>query len=95
MTALRHFRITALLEGWSYLVLLFVAMPLKYAAGLPLAVRIAGSLHGFLFLVFIAALYRACVARNWPLRRAFRAFVFDRSLRRELGSEKVAPTISA
>ena len=94
MTALHQFRMAALLEGWSYLILLLIAMPLKYAAGMPLAVRIAGSVHGFLFITFMIALYRVMVARNWPLRRALRgflysitpfgAFVFDRSLVREI-----------
>ena len=69
MTALRHLRLVALLEGSSFLVLLFIAMPLKYLAGLPLAVRIVGLVHGVLFLVFLAVLYRAGSARRWPLRR--------------------------
>jgi integral membrane protein len=96
MTALHHFRIAALLEGWSYLILVFIAMPLKYAAGLPFGVRIVGSLHGFLFLTFMLALYRVTLERKWPLRRALRgflyslipfgAFVFDRSLVREIAS---------
>jgi integral membrane protein len=96
VTALRHFRLAALLEGWSYLILLFVAMPLKYAAGLPLAVRVVGSIHGLLFIVFMATLYRVLVRRDWPIRRAVRAFicsivpfgafVFDRSLRREIAA---------
>ena len=43
MTALRQLRLVALLEGTSFLVLLFIAMPLKYLAGLPLAVRIVGA----------------------------------------------------
>ena len=96
MTALHQFRIAALLEGWSYLILLFIAMPLKYAVGIPLAVRVVGSVHGFLFITFIIALYRVTVTRNWPLRRALRgflyslipfgAFVFDRSLVREMAS---------
>ena len=96
MTALHQFRIAALLEGWSYLVLLLIAMPLKYAAGMPLAVRIVGSVHGFLFVTFMIALYRVVVERKWPLRRALRgflysvtpfgAFVFDRSLVREIAS---------
>ena len=38
------------LEGYSYLALLFIAMPLKYMADMPLAVRIAGSIHGALFV---------------------------------------------
>lgn len=96
MRALHQFRMAALLEGWSYVILLLIAMPLKYAAGMPLAVRIVGSVHGLLFLTFIIALYRAIIERKWPLRRALRgflysltpfgAFVFDRSLVREIAS---------
>lgn len=41
------------IEGWSYLILLFVAMPLKYLAGLTMAVRIVGSVHGFLFILLL------------------------------------------
>jgi integral membrane protein len=41
------------LEGYSYLVLLFVAMPLKYLLNLPLAVKYTGTLHGVLFVAFI------------------------------------------
>ena len=96
MTVLRQLRLVALLEGWSFLALLFIAMPLKYLAGLPLAVRIMGSVHGLLFLMFMAALYRAARKRDWPLRRSLLAFVasivpfgtflFDRSLRREIAA---------
>ena len=103
MTALRQLRVVALLEGASFLVLLFIAMPLKYLAGLPLAVRIVGSVHGVLFLLFIAALYRAGREREWPLRRSLLAFVssivplgtflFDRSLRREIAAVTPAPGV--
>ena len=94
MSALRRFRHVALAEGVSYLVLLFVAMPLKYWAGLPLAVRVVGGLHGALFVVFVVALLHAASERGWPILRTatafvsslvpFATFVFDRSLRREL-----------
>jgi integral membrane protein len=94
MIALQHLRLVALLEGTSFLLLLFIAMPLKYLAGLPLAVRIVGSVHGGLFLVFLAVLFRAGRERRWPLRRwliafvssvvPFGTFIFDRSLRREI-----------
>lgn len=47
------FRKIALAEGVSFLVLLFVAMPLKYFAGMPLAVTIVGGLHGVLFVAFV------------------------------------------
>jgi integral membrane protein len=48
------FRKTAIAEGISFLVLLGIAMPLKYFAGVPIAVTIAGSLHGILFIAFMA-----------------------------------------
>ena len=56
MNAFTLFRQIAFYEGISYLLLLFVAMPLKYFAGMPMAVRIVGSLHGALFVAFVAAL---------------------------------------
>ena len=94
MNELKQFRWVALLEGLSFVLLLFVAMPLKYWAGLPLAVRIVGSVHGLLFVAFLGALFRAALERDWPARRwglallsslvPFGTFVFDRSLRREI-----------
>ncbi len=47
------FRKIAFTEGVSFLLLLFIAMPLKYLAGLPLAVTIVGGIHGLLFVGFI------------------------------------------
>ena len=106
VTALRQFRFVAFLEGSSFVILLFVAMPLKYLAGLPLAVRVVGSIHGALFLVFLVALYRAARRAAWPHRRSIAAFVssilpfgtfiFDASLRREIDSIKaVADPVAA
>jgi integral membrane protein len=96
MAALRQLRLVAFLEGSSFVVLLFIAMPLKYLAGLPLAVRIVGMVHGLLFMMFLVALYRAASRNGWPLRRTllafvssivpFGTFVFDRSLRREIAA---------
>ena len=44
-----------MIEGVSTLVLFGVAMPLKYVAGMPMAVTVAGSIHGFLFLALVCA----------------------------------------
>jgi integral membrane protein len=71
-------RSIGLLEAVSYLILLGIAMPLKYAWGMPLAVRICGSIHGGLFVVFCIALWRVLMNTNWPLSRA--ALVFIASL---------------
>jgi len=93
MSALRSLRLVAFLEGVSFLFLILVAMPLKHMLGLPLAVRIAGSVHGLLFLMFVSALFRAATEHRWPLRRSLIAFgaslvpcgtfILNRALERE------------
>jgi len=50
------FLITGKIEGWSYLILLFIAMPMKYLLEMPLAVRVTGSVHGLLFVGYIILL---------------------------------------
>lgn len=67
-------RTLALIEGASFLVLLFLAMPLKYIWGQPLAVRIVGMAHGVLFVIFCASLLHTTIVAKWPLARA--ALVF-------------------
>ena len=52
-SSIGRLRAVALAEGISFLVLLGVAMPLKYLADMPLAVRIAGWLHGLLFIAVL------------------------------------------
>lgn len=91
--ALGRFRLIALLEGVSYLLLLFVAMPLKYIAGVPEAVRMVGLAHGLLFMAFMAALLHVAMMAGWPARRVvyalvasvvpFGTFALDRRLREE------------
>lgn len=44
-------------EGISFLVLLGIAMPLKYLADMPMAVTVVGGLHGALFVAFIILAY--------------------------------------
>jgi integral membrane protein len=93
MNAILSLRIIGLLEGLSFLVLLFIAMPLKYIAGHPDAVRVVGSIHGALFLLFLAAVFWVALERDWPLRRSllaviasflpFGTFALDGTLKRE------------
>lgn len=61
MTFLRALRVLALVEGVSTLLLFFVAMPLKYFAGMPLAVTIVGTIHGGLFVALVVMLLVAVV----------------------------------
>jgi len=53
MNHLKKFRLINKIEGYSFLILLFIAMPLKYIVGFPIATKIAGMTHGLLFFVFI------------------------------------------
>jgi integral membrane protein len=71
-------RTVTLIEGVSFLVLLFIAMPLKYVWNLPQAVRIVGMAHGILFLIFCFCLAQSWIAARWPLGRA--ALVFGASI---------------
>ena len=47
------FRITALLEGVSYILLLFIAVPIKYLFSDPSYVKLLGMPHGILFIAYI------------------------------------------
>lgn len=63
----RNFLLIGKIEGYSFLVLLLIAMPLKYLADWPLAVRYTGMLHGILFVAFmytIAVLFQKKIF-NW------------------------------
>ncbi len=81
-------------EGLSFLLLLGIAMPLKYLAGRPEAVRLVGSAHGGLFVIYIVVALIAARRFAWPWHRFAIAFIaaflpfgpfwFDARLRREL-----------
>ena len=58
-------RIVGIAEGISFLVLLLIAMPLKYYFGMPMTVKIVGWLHGVLFIAYIGAVLLAIRAMQW------------------------------
>lgn len=53
MSILKSLRIVGIAEGISFLVLLGIAMPLKYLADMPMAVKVTGWIHGALFILFL------------------------------------------
>ena len=59
----------------SFLVLLGIAMPLKYIWGHPEAVRVVGMAHGILFLLYLWAAIQAAVEHNWNWRRTLLVLV--------------------
>ncbi len=89
-------RLVSLVEAVSYLLLLLVAMPLKYVWGWPWAVRVLGMAHGVLFLLLTWLLVRARFEARWSVRRLLLVFVaslvplwpfaLDRSLRAWIAS---------
>jgi integral membrane protein len=68
-TTLGRLRVIGFIEGVSFLVLLGVAMPLKYVWHEPLAVRVVGMAHGVLFLAYLAATVHALWEYKWSLTR--------------------------
>ncbi|TYP98602.1 integral membrane protein [Sphingobacterium allocomposti] len=71
---LRIFRQIALWEAISTVVLFFIAMPLKYAAGIPEAVKVAGSIHGFLVVLFVILLVMCWNEYKWSVGRVAKYF---------------------
>jgi integral membrane protein len=75
MSQIRVFRMIALAEGVSFLTLLFIAMPMKYFMGMPEVVRVVGSIHGLLFMLYVGQLARVHFAQRWPFSFSLYAFV--------------------
>jgi len=68
-------RWVALFEGSSLLLLLFVAVPLKYYADMPEAVKIVGPIHGVLFLTFLVLLFSHAGKRDLSLVKTLTGFI--------------------
>ncbi|MEG0380224.1 MAG: DUF3817 domain-containing protein, partial [Kurthia sp.] len=65
---LKFLHIMGILDGISLLVLLGLAMPLKYFADLPIAVRITGSIHGAIFVTYCVAILIVQLKIRWKFR---------------------------
>ena len=73
--AVKRFAIISIAEGISYLLLLGIAMPLKYICGFEMAVKIAGWIHGLLFIFYIITLLNVRSVKKWPFSKTLLAFV--------------------
>ena len=62
---LKTFRVISLLEALSFVILLLVAMPIKYILGNPELVRIVGMAHGILFVLYIISALLFKNKLNW------------------------------
>lgn len=91
-------RLLGLAEGLSFILLVFIAMPLKYVFNQPEAVRVVGSIHGGLFVLYVLAVLGVAFVQKWRIPRAilalavsvipFGPFLFDKRLRREAGAAR-------
>ncbi|MDX2305386.1 MAG: DUF3817 domain-containing protein [Microscillaceae bacterium] len=68
-TQLGRFRLLALMEGVSFLVLLFITMPLKYAFQYPEPNKFFGLVHGLLFVMYVFAVIRLKIEHNWNFKK--------------------------
>lgn len=70
-------RLIALLEGVSFLLLLGVAMPLKYYWDMPLAVKYTGMAHGILFIMYVLLVLVVRSDKEWSLKTTFIALIMS------------------
>lgn len=97
-SALGRFRLIALLEGVSFLVLLCIAMPIKYFAGYPDVVKYTGWVHGVLFVLYMFLLLQVWKKDKWRFGKVllaflaslipFGTFLLDNRLKKEAASFK-------
>ncbi len=88
-----RFRLAGISEGFSFVILLFIAMPLKYFAGFPDAVKYVGWAHGLLFVIYVMTLMSVKFSQNWNFKKTvvaflaslipFGTFILDKSLVKE------------
>lgn len=89
-TPVARFRTIGFIEGISFLLLLGIAMPLKYMAGMPKAVSVVGMAHGVLFIAYCIMIWLAAEDQGWSFKTMalafiaavvpFGPFVFDRMI---------------
>lgn len=90
---IHRFRNIAIAEGVSYILLLFIAMPLKYFFQLPAAVKYVGWVHGILFIAYVVWLLLCRSRYKWSFKRVvfffiasllpFAPFVVEKRLKKE------------
>lgn len=76
-TAIGRLRLVSIVEGISFALLVFVAMPLKYVAGLPDPVFTLGALHGLFYALFVVALGQVVIDEQWSYGRIAEAVILS------------------
>lgn len=63
------FKKLAIAEGYSFLLILFITMPLKYLAGMGFANQVVGMAHGFLFIAYVALAILVGQLHKWNFKK--------------------------
>jgi len=89
-TPISRLRTVGIYEGISYLLLLGIAMPIKYMLGIPEVVKYVGWAHGVLFVLYMMALLQVTLVHRWSILKVaagvlasllpFGPFILDRKL---------------
>ncbi|MBL7805454.1 MAG: DUF3817 domain-containing protein [Saprospiraceae bacterium] len=74
-TQIGRLRVLAFAEGVSFLVILFVTMPLKYLYHMPDPNKFFGLVHGLLFVLYVLAVMQIKVEQDWPAKKTFWALL--------------------
>ena len=74
MSTLSIFKKVAIAEGISYILLIFIAVPLKHFANMPLAVRYTGWVHGLLFVLYVAFVVMCAMEYKWKFGKILLVF---------------------
>lgn len=75
MSSLALFKKVSLAEGWSFVLLVAIAMPLKYIFDIPVFVKYIGWAHGVLFIAYIILLLTTAVENNWKFKQTALGFI--------------------
>ena len=105
MKALTRYRVLASVVGVWLLLLVLVAMPVKYLGGNDALVAVVGPIHGFLYMVYLVTVLDLAVKARWPMLRTllvmlagtvpFLSFVAERKVTRQVRREMPDLTRSA
>lgn len=74
-TSLGRLRIIAFIEGISFLLILFVTMPLKYLYSMGEPNKVIGMAHGLLFVLYLYAVMQVSFDKKWSFKKSFIAFL--------------------
>ncbi|MBX0334448.1 DUF3817 domain-containing protein [Pontibacter sp. HSC-14F20] len=100
-TPISRLRTIGIYEGISYLLLLGIAMPIKYMAGIPEVVKYTGWAHGVLFVLYMMSVLEVTLTHNWSIKKVaaaviasllpFGPFILDKKLLKEEETRKEEP----